>query len=103
MEFECISDKKLESISGGVSYISGCDIGGIKFSQKEFDELKEANIIGEDDNLYYRDIERALKYLREKGYQENVTHFAVGIAADAWHREREKCWRENKPVKFEVI
>ena len=103
VEFEYVSDKELEDVAGGFNYTEGCHIEGIKFSQEEFDQLREANIIGEDGNLYYRDIKKAFKHLREKGYQEKSIRFAVGMAANAWHESERKRWDENKPVKFEII
>ena len=103
MEIECINDENLEDVSGGFTYSVGAAIGSVKLSQEEFDELKEAKIIGEDGNLHYRDARKAFKHLEEKGYKRNIKMMPMGMAASAMEEVERKCWRENKPILLEII
>lgn len=103
MNIECVSDKALEDVSGGFSYDNTVVINDVKLSQKEFDELKNAKIIGDDGKLYYRDAKKAFDFLEKKGYEKKVHHYPLGMAGDAIMRERRECWEENKPVRLEII
>ena len=103
MEIECINDENLEDVSGGFTYSVGSTIRNVKLSQKEFDELKEAKIIGEDGNLYYRDARKAFKHLEDKGYKRNIKTILMGMMARAMHEAEMKCWEENEPVSLEII
>lgn len=104
MNIECISDEVLEDVSGGFSYENTVVISDVKLSQKEFDELKNAKIIGDDGNLYYRDAKKAFDFLENKGYERNVkTRADLGMAYDAIMRERRACWKANEPVRLEII
>ena len=104
MNIECISDEVLEDVSGGFSYEDTVVISDVKLSQKEFDELKNAKIIGDDGNLYYRDAKKAFDFLESKGYKRNVkTRADLGMAFEAIWRQQRACWEENKPVRLEII
>ena len=81
MEIKCINDKSLEDISAGFVYLKSSVICNVKLSKEEFDELKEAKIIGEDGNLYYRNARKAFEYLEEKGYKKNIEELMVGDKA----------------------
>ena len=103
MEIECINDENLEDVSGGFTYSVGSTIRNVKLSQKEFDELKEAKIIGEDGNLHYRDVRKAFDYLEEKGYTRNMKIIPMRMIYKAMHEAESKCWEENEPVSLEII
>ena len=103
MNIECVSDKALEDVSGGFSYTSAVTINDVKLSQKEFDELKDAKIIGDDGKLYYRDVKKAVNFLREKGYEEKVNMIPLGIIGTEIIRIEHECWEKNEPVRLEII
>ena len=99
IEIWCINDKNLEDVSGGFTYSVGSVIHSIKLYQKEFDELKKANIIGWDNNLYYRDARKAFEYLEEKGYEGKIN---INFN-DPGSEDESKCLEENKPINLKVV
>ena len=104
MNIECVSDKALEDVSGGFSYDNTVVINDVKLSQKEFDELKNAKIIGDDGKLYYRDAEKAFDFLEKKGYERNVKTCAdLGMCYMAIEECQREHWEKNEPVKFKII
>lgn len=107
MEVEIISDRNLEDVSGGYAYsiTKNGTFDNVKLSQKEFDELKEAKIIGEDGNLYYKDVNRAVNYLKRKGYDGSVKVRIRGNNNNfkEVYNEVHECIVNNPPVKLRIV
>ena len=103
MEIKCINDKSLEDISAGFVYLKSSVICNVKLSKEEFDELKEAKIIGEDGNLYYRNARKAFEYLEEKGYKRNIKMIPMGMNAESIFESESKRWMENRPINLEIV